>query len=428
MGKSSAQRENGQLLVTRRAFLYGTAGAAGTLAATGALAAVGLGATGCSAIGGQSDDVDYLKVSTDSLVTLNDFEALESPEGKIQLIGQHEIPYGSLVWATDDEWAACLLPTDSGSPLTQVGLLSLGSGMLNVVLGRAVSFTEHYEIYDVRATSTGMIWTEANVLKGSWRIYTAKLKEGAIEGEPVLAEEGDSSYETPTLAVADNRAYWQLVPKLKDNPDRLASRLMAASFGRDSATCVYENERRMVTPPYSAADSVTITPRLNISGSYHRLTNIGAKSDDVEDMLTLPGGMAPLEAGYGPNGFMFSFSNIYDYGEGISNLGTYTPLDKSSAGAYEGSKWFGFTRTPTAAPAWCKDLLIIKSTYSVCGVDLDKGEYFAIDVDNGADDYGDYLATSGTRTKFVTYANIDHQPIGAAPVHACRVKIWTTIS
>ena len=60
----------------------------------------------------------------------------------------------------------------------------------------------------------------------------------------------------------------------------------------------------------------------------------------------------------------------------------------------------------------------------MCGVDLDKSTYFAIDVDNGADDYGEYLASSGIHDMFVTFTNIDHQPIGAPAVHACRVKRW----
>lgn len=419
MGDNTGQK-NGQLLVSRRAFLYGTA-------AVGAAAAVGVGLSGCEAITGGSNEVTYLEVPESSLVTLNDFEALESPEGKVQLIASFDIPYGTLVWANDDEVAACLLPTSSGSPLTQVGLLFFGSGSLDVVLDRAVGAADHFEIYDVRATANGLVWTEANVLQGMWRVYTARIANGGIDGAPALVEEGDATYDTPMLAVSSKLAFWQVVPKAP-NDAGLPSRLMVGPFGSDKTTCVYENARRMGTPPYSDAESITIAPRLDMGTVYYQLTNIDAQSGKVTDTLTLPGGMTPLETGYGNTGFMFSFADIYNYGGGISNLGTYTPVRKPSDGNYSNAKWFGFARTPTAAPAWCGNLLIVKSSYSVCGVDLEAGTYFAIDVDNGADDYGEYLASSGTHGNFVTYANIDHHPIGADAVHACRVKVWNVLA
>ena len=287
---------------------------------------------------------------------------------------------------------------------------------------QAVGADERFEIYDVRATSKGMIWTEANVLEGTWRIYAAPV-ESATPGAPALLEEGDDTYDTPTLAVVGDRAFWQVMPKLP-NDQGLSSRLMGATFGKDDAACVFESPRRMCTVPYATADSLVITPRADTSSVYYQLTNIDAKSGAVLDQLTLPRAMTPLEAGYGVNGFIFSFPDIDDYGGGISNLGTYTPLEKPADGDYSASQWFGFARTPTAAPAWCQDLLIVKSSYSVCGVDLKAGTYFAIDVDDGADTYGDYLATTGTRDSFVTFANIDHTPVNGEAKHVCRVKVW----
>ena len=417
----TTRQSSSQLLVSRRAFLFGTA-AVGTAAA-----AAGLGLTGCESIGADSGAVSYLKVPETSLVTMNDFEALDSYDDRIQLVNTYEIPYGTLLWANDEEVAACLLPTSSGSPLTQIGLLFFGNGNLDTIVSNAVGASDHHEIYDVRATAKGLIWTEANILRGTWRIYTAALSEGALSGDPVLVEEGDAAYETPMLAVSDSRAFWQVVPRTP-NDAGLTSRLMSSEFGRNTATCVYENVRRMGTPPYSSGESVTIAPRLDESTTYFRLTNINALKGETNDTMTLPGGMKPLEAGYGKTGFMFSFANIYDYGEGISNLGTYVPMSLPADGDYSSVQWFGFARTPTAPPAWCNNLLIVKSSYSVCGVNLNEGTYFAIDVDDGAEDYGDYLATTGMRNSFVTYTNIDHKPIGGSSVHCCRVKIWTTVS
>lgn len=415
MTEGQAYQENSQLLMSRRSFLYGTA-------AAGATAALALGLPGCNVVGAD-DEVPYLKVPESSIVTLDDFQQLESPEGSIQLLDTFELPYGTLVWANDDDVAACLLPTSTGSPLTQVALLSFGSGELDTVLQRAIGTVEHFEIYDVRATTAGIVWTEANVLQGIWRVYTAKIGGGVIDGEPQLAEEGDASYYTPMLGVTSDRAYWQVVPKTP-NDAGLSSRLMAAKFGSGNATCVYENVRRIGTPPYSSPESVTITPRLDEATTYYQLTNIAASSDAVTDTMTLPSGMLPLEVGYGKTGFMFSFANIYDYGDGISNLGTYVPMKKPSDGDYSSVDWFAFVKTPTAAPAWCGNLLIMKSRRPICGIDLENKTYFTIEVDNGSDDYGEYLASTGMHDTFVTFTNVDHQPIGAPAVHACRVKRW----
>lgn len=416
-----------QTLLTRRKFLYGAAG-------IGAVAAVGIGVNVVR--GSHSDEaptinvgnveIPVLEVPESATTTLNDLESLESYEGQVQLTGNYELPYGTLIWVNDDSVAACLIPTETGSPLAQIGLFSLGSGTMTVALDKAVGANERFEVYDVRATSSGMIWTEANVLDGAWRIYAAKVS-GNSAGTPKLLEEGGSAYETPMLAVSGDRGFWQVLPKAP-NPDGLTSRLMGVTFGEDNAQCVYESKRRMGTPPYSAEGSIVISPRVDSPTVYYQLTNIKADSGEILDQLTLPHGMAPLEAGYGETGFTFSFPDIYDYGGGISNLGTYTPKTKPENGNYGKTQWFGFSRTPSAAPAWCKGLFIVKSSYSVCGVDLNAGTYFAIDVDDGADSYGEYLATSGTHDTFVTYTNIDHSPVNAKATHACRVKVWTPLS
>ena len=103
-------------------------------------------------------------------------------------------------------------------------------------------------------------------------------------------------------------------------------------------------------------------------------------------------------------------------------------MEKPADGNYNNASWFDFARTPTAAPAWCKNLLIVKSTYSVCGVDLNKETYFALEVEDGADTYGEYLASTGANDTFVTYTNVDHAPIDAEAIHACRVKIWKPLA
>ena len=66
--------------------------------------------------------------------------------------------------------------------------------------------------------------------------------------------------------------------------------------------------------------------------------------------MVLPRSMRPLEAGYGDNGFSFSFDAWYNYGDGISQIGTYTPASRVTDGNYSDAPWFSFSLAPTAAP------------------------------------------------------------------------------
>lgn len=408
------------VLVTRRRFLFGAVG-------VGVAAAVGVGAAVIGSNQGNTPADGALAVPRSSLTTLNDMEALDSYEDYVKQVSAFDLPYGSLVWVNDDKLAACLLPTSFGSPLAQVGVLNLTNGNLTIVLDKAEGDEDDFEIYDTRATSEGVVWTEANIMEGTWRVYAAHLKDGELDGARLL-EEGDSTYETPSLAAVGNRAFWQVLPKVTDSnaTDLPKSRLMGASFSRDGTEVVFESNRRMSTPPYATTDSVVITPRLDSASVYYQLTDIDAESGRVLETLTLPHAVAPLEGCYGDTGFMFSFPDIYSYEGAISNLGTYVPRAKPSNGDYSGAQWFSFNRTPTAPPAWCNGLLLVKSTYSICGIDLIGGEYFAIDVADGADSYGEYLASSGSRSTFVTYTNIDHTPADGERIYACRVRVWTT--
>lgn len=413
--------DNGSVLLTRRHFLLGALG-------VGAIAAVGGGA---SVVIGQmqndaSDDLAVLEVPESSVVTSDSCAEVDASE-RMALVGNFELPYGTLVWANDEGIAACLLPTEQSNPIAQVGLLALDSGTCSTVLEQAVGTAEGFEIYDVRATSTGLVWTEADILDGTWRIYTA-TSDGASIGEPALADEGDAEWQTPTIAAVGSRAFWQVLPKPDGKKSKESSVLKRAAMGSSNAEVVYTSKGRMATPPYALADSLVITPRTDTSSIHYQLTRIDAATNDVLDSMALPASMRPLEAGYGKTGFMFSFDAIYSYGGGIANLGTYAPATAVADGGYSNAPWFRFSRTPTAAPAWCGSYFMVKSTSSVCGIDLASNEYFSFSVENGADDYGEYLASTGTSDTVVTFTNVDDNPVNGDARKCCVVKVWTPLA
>lgn len=412
----------GEVLLTRRHFLFGALGV-GALAALGG----GAGAVMQQIEKDSADDLVVLEVPESAVTSSDALTLVEDHSTRMSLVGNFELPYGSLVWANDDDFAACLLPNEGARPLTSVAMLALGSGNLVDVLDGAVGLADGFEIYDVRGTSSGLIWTEADILDGIWHIYTARFDGGAL-GEPALVDEGDSDWETPSIAIAGNRAFWQVLP-VADGPRRTEDSLLKrATVGSTEAEVVYTSHGRMATPPYALEDAVVITPRTDTGSIHYQLTCIDAASGDVRDTMVLPTSMRPLEAGYGKTGFSFSFDAIYNYGGGIANLGTYTPMNKVADGNYSGAPWFCFGRTPTAAPAWCGDYFMVKSRSAVCGVNFANNEYFSFDVENGADTYGEYLASSGTHGTAVTFANIDHKPLDGEAIKLCRVRVWSPLT
>ena len=164
--------------------------------------------------------------------------------------GNAELPYGSLVWASDDDVAACLLPTDTGKPLTQVALLALNSGNYPIVLGAGQSTRRG--LRDLRRTRhvSGLIWAEADILDGVWRVYTAR-SDGASWATRARGG-GRQRMGDATIAAVGNRAFWQVLPKASGSSGAEPSLFKRATMGRDRHRDARPRSaawRRRPTPP-----------------------------------------------------------------------------------------------------------------------------------------------------------------------------------
>lgn len=412
---------NREIVLTRRHFLYGAAG-------VGAAAAVAVGARALGQSGAESDEIATLEVAEDHVFTHE--ECTEVPaEYLLRLVGDFTLPYGSLVWVNDDTWAACLLPTETPSPLTSMALLSLESGDYITLLDGAVGASDGFEVYDMRATSEGVVWTEANIFEERWRVYCAALDAELMLSGAVLLEEGDSSIETPTIAAVGDYAFWQTMPQAaSEDARRGPAFIRRAKFNAIQPETVFESKGRFAAPLYACEDAIVFAPRHDDSSYYFRLVHMDASSKAIRDQLTLPQGMQPNQLGYGPHGFAFGFDAIYENGTGIANLGTYTPATEHDAKQYNDIEWFRFARTPLACPAWCThEFLLVKSTKSVCAINLANRTYCAIDITDGSADWGDYLVTSGTHGTFVTSMQIDYTDTAGETTHKTQVRVWQPI-
>lgn len=428
-GKRVTLPGNHEVLLTRRHFLYGAAGLA-------AVAALGTAAYAADQLSASDTGISTLDVPEEAVFTTKDCTQLENTAAHMQLYASISLPYGSLVWSNDDTYAFALMPTETGKPLAQAAILSLTSGTYTTLLPNAIGESEGFEIYDVRGCKNGIVWTEADIMDGVWRVYSA-THDGSSIGTPLLLEEGDSNWEMPSLAAVGTYAWWQMLPRTDGEARYENSKLMRSPFGIAKPTEVLRSNGRMSTPPYATADGVVVTPRAETSGTYYQLTHVNM-AGEITDTLILPSLMRPLEAGYGRTGFSFMYDAIYNYGGGIANLGTYTPAEVGDAAgndptgaagseSYSSRTWFRYDRVPTAPPAWCGKWFMAKATTAVVGIDLSTREYFILDVKSGCDSYGEYLATTGTQNLVVTFTNIDHTDLEGEKEYRCLVRVWEPV-
>lgn len=420
---------NTEMVLTRRQLLIGAGVVAG-------VAAIGAGASAYQSSQKSSTSFDTLTVASSQVITLDDCTEGKAEDAVTQA-GSYKLPYGTLMWCNSDSVAVCLLPTTTAKPLVEVALFSLSSGTTTTVLSNAVNQSQGYDVYDARCSDDGMIWVEANILQGKWCVYTAPISDFSL-GTPTKVDESDGSWETPSLVADGTRAYWQLQPVSSDGTtgnlagDAQVKTVTFAAPG--SPQTIYTYHGRMACNLAVGQGGVVVVPCHEDTTTYRQLTLIDS-TGRVLDALTLPSAMTPQDVSYGKTGFSFAFPDIYNYGDGIAQLGTYVPCALPANGAYSSANWFRFGRTPMESAAWCGDYLMVKSTTAVCGINLSAKTYFTLSLENGCENYGDLLATEGVHDTVVTCQNVDNteaQETGAASSDEdatyCLVRVWTPAS
>ncbi len=408
-----------KVLLTRRNLVIGAA-------AIGGVAALGGGATYAigQLTGGKEPTVDSISVAEGDVETLSGYEQA-SYSDHVKISGKYKMPYGTLVWADNNTVAAFLSPSESASPLNTAGVLFLSNGKSVTTLKAAQGADDGYEIVDVRCSEEGMVWTESNTYRSSWRVYTAKLGNSELSAI-TMVDSGDANWRMPSLAAVGQTAFWQVSPNTSGDAANERSALKAARFGSNSVSVPCTSKKAFATRVAAATDGVVVTPRAEATGTYYTLTKISANDLSAVDTMTLPSSMSPDLAGYGKSGFNFGFSSIYSYGGGIANLGTYTPRSAAQTNSYDGKQWFRFARTPMATPCWSGEWFVVKSTTALCCVNFANKRYFTIDTVSGSDDYGEHLVSSGICDSFVGLSQISSDT-SSSEDHAL-VRVFTPIS
>jgi hypothetical protein len=388
--------EKDRFELTRREFVIGSAGV--TLAIIGSTAIL----SGCSSSGGSTGaqgDVEptELDVSTDQVVDSSDFSELDASKC-VSLTTEYDLQIGTVGHMDGDSLAAMLYPGDSTDVLVQIGLLPVLSGGMSSVLSTPLSKSEGYQIYDVRANDQVIVWVECNLHTDDWRLYVAPVQSSSSIGAPNMVDQGDADFDPPMLCVSGSRAFWTYMPSEDGGASDSDSYLKYADSGSSKAGVVYTSHGRMITNPQASDGIVTIVPRADTQSTRYQLTAIDASTGDVVAAELLPSSMQAYDAIYLDGSFVFSIEKSYNYDSGISDFGTYAPIDDST--------YMRFNRTPMDTPVKCGKYLFIKSTKSVVGLDLSSQSFFAIDTVSGCESYGDFLLSTGTSDNVVVYTSV----------------------
>lgn len=412
---------------TRRQLIIGAAGA-------GAVILAGSGIYYAVESTKDNSGTETLTVPASQVLSIDDCEEVGDLSAFMTLDREIIMPYATLAWAGEDNIAAALVPTEEGSPLVTAETINITDSAEGQVLSGAITNGMRYEIFDFRANEKGYVWTESNIMAGKTYVYTAAA---GTSNDGALAMEIDSNWDLPELAACGDYAWIQRRPSDTNETDDKAQ-LYKIRFGanQDSAELV-EETRRFACGPVATKEGLIATPRNTVSSSCYDIKLIDPNSGSLKDVCTLPSSMRPQDVGYGKTGFTFTFSGSYDYGEGISGMGSYASITSGAnlageSGAARDARvsnlgnqnWLHFDRTPFCAPCWLGDMLVFKSTRSIAIFKPNEKQYVLLSADDGADDYGVWLCTSGDCDSLVTLQNIDYTPLSGDSVKECRIRIY----
>lgn len=376
--------------MTRRQLFKAIPGAA----AVAAVGAAAVAATGCSSSSDSSSGtLEVLTVANDHVVTLDSFTQIKKETTYCAAEEILTLDCGAQLFTSGSRVAAALCTADTSSPLSTVGLLGLSTGRFQTVLDAPEGDAEGFNFYEVTCSDELIIWVESNYLTGQWRVYSAPIDADALTvGKATLLEEGDAGYDAPEIAAVGSQAYW-IVQPAEGGEHAKEDSLLKTNGG-----VAYTSHGRFNGKLSTSGNVVICMPRADSKSSvYYQLTAI--QNGNVIASQVLPHGFRPSTATYLDGMFSFGIGAGYDYGDGISNVGTYVAL---SDGTY-----LRLTRTPVTPAGMCNGWIFCKSSGRTVFVDPQKRRYFTVAPPSGSEDYGDYSASTGELSDAVyTYATV----------------------
>lgn len=336
-------------------------------------------------------------------------------------IATASLPLGSVVYV-DCEIRAAVVQANAGStPFTVVGCLDYATTQYSVVLAEPVTGPA-YAPSEARCTERLMAWVEIDNATDAWVLYAVPFTGAPVtSSSPGLVKlgEGDADWLPPQFAVSGSRVVWQVMPDPSGPYVTSYSHAYLWTLGSSSGIEVYESPGRFACGPNISAGVLTIAPRVNPDeGVYYGITALDLDRQMGQvDQLVLPVAVKPFFATRIGDAFAFSVEADYGYGGLLGSMGYYIG---------PGSGPFDYVaREPSAQITYVGGKYIVKSQLMYFVIDTAAKTYARIGSASGCVDCGDYPATAGTASQFVTYAAVKDSSTGIP--NSVLVRIFSLI-
>ncbi len=385
--------------LTRRGLFRGGAAATMTI---GMLA-------GCRHSGDDaSDPVVVDERAADNI--LDEDEGYAEVDLSLEETARWTLPLGTVLRQAEGNWIPALTPGATALPMVKAAALSMSTGQLvDVVTNLVLGDEPNTAIYDARCSDKVYAWVEMDMLNRTWSLFAQQFSDGAVSGGVMTLSTGDGDWDPPHFAVAGDSVIWQVAPSLSGTRTKEHSFCYLWHIGDKDAQPVVDSPGRFATPPAVSGGTVTLSPRVRANeGVYYGITayNLNDGMNTIVDQLVLPQSVRPFRAVRMGDRFAFSIEANYSSGGLLGQMGTYI-------GAGDGP-FITLVREPAAQVSGKDDRFIVKSRASYFVIDVARETYSILAATNRCVDYGEYPASEGTTSSFVTFATVKDGSTGYA--------------
>lgn len=330
--------------------------------------------------------------------------------------GQWSLPNGCVLRPSEGTWKPYVGPSALASAMTCAGAISVASGAHTTLVPNARGGT-NYVVYDAACSDSVFAWSELNLVTRDWKLYAAPFVNGQL-GTALALWEGTSDYDPPQMCCSNTSVVWLVMPSASGSKTAENSSCYLWQTGGSSADEVVRSQGRFASAPTVSDGNVTLTPRVRVSeGRYYGITAYSLSSGLSQQVaqLVLPASVAPLKAVYMGDAFAFSIEANYGTGGLLGNMGTYI-------GTGDGT-FVALPREPAADVSGKGGIYLVKTLASHLIIDTNAQTYATLVAPNRALDYGDYPASVGTTSTFVTFATVKDQDTGYPST--VTVRAWS---
>lgn len=379
--------------VTRRRFAFGAVGGTAAAVTSMALAAC--------------DDGKAKKTSGTPQVVRDDSKVVDvladykSDDSQAPAVAQSwTLPLGTVLFHCEGTHAAAMLAPASALAPNTLGALSLSTGDLTTLVPTPKSGNA-WTFFDVRCASGVFAWIEIDYTKMNWVLYGQGFSNGALSGEAVKLDSGGKDFEPPRITCTGSSVIWLRMPLATGSKASTSSYCYRWNVGDAKGSQVWQSTGRFATAPRVSKGILTISPRVNNDqGTFYGMTalDISNGKNTQVDQLVLPETVSPFDAVYTGEAFVFSIESAYSSAGALGKMGTFI--------GREGGPYVYFSREPAAQVAFNGSRFLIKTQSAHYAVDTQNKVYAGITSPDRSLDFGDYPASEGETSRFLTFATV----------------------